>query len=435
MKSVSMAALVAVAVPAAHAQSPAGAETLADAISAALASNPVLAAQRSVRGQADERLEQARSAGRPQVGLSGGYAWETTDVGQQFSLFGQTFPQDGDASRATAGIEARQPIYAGGSIAARTRQARAGVTAAEAQLEAARRDVILQVVAAFIDVRRAQEEVEIRQTTANSLATQVRAAQDRFDVGEVTRTDVAQAQARAAGAQADLAAARAGLEARRAIYEAVVGRPAGVLVDPPPPPNTAANLGEAVAAASAANAEVRAATAAEAAAQAAVQAARGDYRPRIDIVGTAGVIESYQDDTFRDTNFGLAAQLSVPLYRGGFLASRTREARLAADQARFERLALERQVRAQVTQLWHRVIAAREAIQASATRVDAAEIALEGAQQELSVGTRTTLDVLDQEQELLNARLGLINAEREAYVALHELLAVTGGLTPELFGR
>ncbi len=410
-------------------------DTLADAIASALTGNPDLAAQRSVTGQAAEQLNQAKAGALPQVGLSGSYGWEKTEVGQKFSLFGQTFPQDGDSQRAQLGLEARQVLYAGGSISARTRQARAGLSAADAQYAGVQRDLILSVVTAYLDVRRAEEEVLIRETNVSSLKLQVQAATDRFDVGEVTRTDVAQAQARFAGSEAALASSRAGLEAQRAVYEAIVGRPPVQLANPPPPPPVPGTLAEALAAASGGNAEILAARASEKAAAEGVKASKGDYRPRLDLRGSAGLAETFRDDSFRDTNFGVSAQLSIPIYQGGLLASRTRQAQHAADQARYQRMSAERRVTAEVTNAWHRAIAARETIRASASRVDAAEVALEGSQQELAVGTRTTLDVLDQERELLDARLNLINAEREGYLAIHQLLAAAGDLTPNLFGR
>jgi outer membrane protein len=410
-------------------------DTLAEAVDSALMGNPDLAAQRAVTGQAAAQLDQARAGALPQIGLSGSYGWERTEVGQKFSLFGTQFPQDGSSERAQVGLEARQVIYAGGAIAARTRQARAGLTAADAQLAAVERDVILSVVSAYLDVRRAEEEVLIRETNVDSLGQQVQAAKDRFDVGEVTRTDVAQAEARLAGSQAELASARAGLEAQRAVYEAVVGRPPVQLANPPPPPAIPGTLAEALAAASVGNAEIMAARASETAATEGVKAAKGDYRPRIDLRGVAGLTETYRDDSFQDTNLGLSAQLSIPLYQGGLLSARTKQARFAADQARYMRMAAERRVTVQVTNSWHRVIAAREAIRASTSRVAAAEVAMEGAQQELAVGTRTTLDVLDQERELLDARLNLINSERAGYLAIHELLGAAGGLTGTVFGR
>ena len=134
-------------------------------------------------------------------------------------------------------------------------------------------------------------------------------------------------------------------------------------------------------------------------------------------------------DNYRDTQVRLLAQGSVPLFQGGILKSRVKAARLEREQARLQTINAERQITASVAQAWYSTIAAEQAIEASSLQVEAAEIAYEGAQEELSVGTRTTLDVLDQEQQLLEARLGLINAERDAYVAAHQLLRAMGQLS------
>jgi outer membrane protein len=163
-----------------------------------------------------------------------------------------------------------------------------------------------------------------------------------------------------------------------------------------------------------------------------VDVAKGRLGPKLDLVGTAGLVETYHDDSFRDTNFAAGIELSFPLFNSGLLDSQTRGAQLGADRSRYERMAIERQVTAQVTSAWHQVVAAREEIRASASQVAAAEIALEGAAQELAVGERITLDVLDQERELLEARLALIDAQRASYIATHELLAAMGDLKPEL---
>jgi outer membrane protein len=183
------------------------------------------------------------------------------------------------------------------------------------------------------------------------------------------------------------------------------------------------------------NPEVAPPRAAETAAAEQIGVARGQYRPRFGWSANAGVQEAYRDDTFRDTNVGASLELTIPIYQGGLLSSRTREAELRANRARFDRLTAERGVTARVTSAWHALLAAREATTASESRVAAARIALDGAEQELAVGTRTTLDVLDQERELLDARLGLIGAERNAYVAAHELLAAIGRLSAGDFRR
>ena len=407
-------------------------ETLSDAVSSALANNPTILGQRKARSVADELLEQAKAGARPTLGLNGSYGSQEQDLGRTFTVGGLTFPQDGRTERANVGLEARQSLYSGGTLTAQRKQAEAGVSGAEARLTGFEQQLVLDVVTAFVDVRRAEQELSIRETNVKSLKTQVQAATDRFDVGEVTRTDVAQAQARAAGSEAEFSASRAGLSAARAKFERLVGRPAVQLAEPPAAPQVPGSLEAAVALALADNPQVLTAKANEKAAEQAIKVAKGALLPKVGLVGNAGVIETYQDQTFRDTNFGLSAQVTVPIYQGGLASSKTRGARLEADQARYNRMATERAVTEQVTATWDALIAAREGITASRSRVTAAEIALEGAEQELAVGTRITLDVLDQERELLEARLGLVDAERQAYIATHQLLATTGRLEPEI---
>jgi outer membrane protein len=410
-------------------------DTLAEAVDSAIQNNPVLMAQRQTRAVADETLEQAKAAMRPTLGFQGSYGTQKQEIGRTFQTPGGTFPLDGNTERASVGLEARQSIYSGGSLTAGKRQAEAGVQSADAQFRGAEQDLVLSVVTAFVDVRRSEQEVQIRETNVSSLKQQVQAARDRFEVGEVTRTDVAQSEARAAGSEADLAASKAELASARATYERVVGRPPVQLAEPPSAPQIPGTLDESVGAARAGNPQLLSARAQEEAAERGIDIAKGALRPRVGVVGNAGAIETYQDETFRDTNLGLTAEVTIPLFQGGLLSSKTRASRLEADRARYQRMAIEREVTAQTTTAWHNVIAAREAIAASSSRVAAAEIALEGAQQELAVGTRITLDVLDQERELLEAQLGLVDAERAAYIATHQLLAAMGRLRPEVVGR
>ena len=193
------------------------------------------------------------------------------------------------------------------------------------------------------------------------------------------------------------------------------------------------------------NPDLKALREAERAAEQGVRAAKGETRPSLSIVGSASVQETFDQeataisptmgiitlppDNYRDTQLRVLAQGTVPLFQGGVLRSRVRAARLEREQARNQTLNAERQITASIAQAWYTNIAAEQAITASERQVEAAEIAYEGAQEELSVGTRTTLDVLDQEQQLLEARLGLINARRDAYVATHQLLRATGKLS------
>ena len=193
------------------------------------------------------------------------------------------------------------------------------------------------------------------------------------------------------------------------------------------------------------NPDLKALRQAERAAEQAVRSARGETRPSLALVGTAAAQETFDieataisptmgvitlpPDNYRDTNLSVFAQGSIPLFQGGVLNSRIRAAKLEREQAKLQIVNAERQITASVAQAWYGNVAAKQSITASERQVEAAEIAYEGAQEELSVGTRTTLDVLDQEQQLLEARLGLVNARRDAFVASHQLLRAMGQLS------
>lgn len=434
MKRLALLLLASVSGMAAHAQ--ASRESLSDAVTSALESNPLMMAQRRVRMGADENLIQARAGGLPSVSATGSFGGYQNQVGEQFTnASGRSFPRDGDSTRASVGLEVRQSLYSGGAVSARKRAAEADVDASQADLTDFEQDLILEVIRVFLDVRRAEEALTIRGANVDALALQVQAASDRFDVGEVTRTDVSQAQARAAGSRAALLAARSDLAASRAEFVELVGRPAVQLAEPPAVPDLPGSLEAAIALGLEGNPDLAAARAREASAEAAARAAKGDRLPQVDLVGRAGWRETYWDTTLRDTDASIAAEVRAPIFKGGEMRSKSRSAQLNADRARFERMAAERAVTQKVTQVWHELNSFREAVDASRAQVDAAAVALEGTQQELAVGERITLDVLDQEQELLDARLALIDSERSAYLAAHQLLAVTGRLSAETIRR
>jgi len=400
------------------------ADTLQDAVQTAYLNNPQLDAQRQETAIAGEQLEQARSQRRPTVNLAGSVGYESVDSNRPFSSASGSI---GDRATSNAQLEAVLPVYTGGRIPAGIRQAKAGISAADAQLESVGQDLILDVVTAYVDILRDRETIKIRENSVALLTQQVRASQDRFDVGEVTRTDVAQSEARLEGSKASLAGAEATLQGSLAVYAFLVGTEAGDLVPVPPAPALPETIEQAMQTALDQNPAIVALRFNERAASEAVTVAAGALKPTVSIVGTASVQETY-DNNFQDTSISALARATVPLYQGGLTRSQVRSAKLQRQQARYQIDNAERQVRAQVAQAWYSTIAAKRAIEASARQVEAAEIAYEGAQAELSVGVRTTLDVLDQEQQLLEARLSLIQAERDAYVAAHQLLRAMGVL-------
>jgi outer membrane protein len=407
----------------------AAAEDLGDAVESAYRANPTLDGARFAARAAMEGVNQNRSSFLPGVDLNSaaGYRTSETEVG------GVTGARQ-DLAPANVQLQASQALYTGGRRDALGRVAEGQVDVAQERLRAIEQTVLLAVVTAYVDVRRDIEQVQIRANNVDVLTRQLQAARDRFEVGEITLTDVAQAEARLAGANAGLAAAQALLEGSRAAYREVVGQVATDLESPPPAPPLPQNLDEAIAFALNNNPSIVAAEAAVAIAVAQVQVERAALRPQVSVVGSAQRAWEQNLPDQRTDSLSATAQVTVPLYEGGFARSRMRQARLNVERAEAEAEAARRQVVGDVTAAWSSVLAARLVIQASNEQVRANTMAFEGVEQEQQVGLRTTLDVLNAEQELLESRLTLVRAERDAYVAAHQLLGAIGALSPQMFG-
>jgi outer membrane protein len=406
------------------------ADTLKDAASLALASNPGLQAERARVDGLQERRVQARAQQRisASVDASAGLqsSWNSSRTSNDLDQTG-TEPIGGS-------IGVQQPLYTGGRARAAIDAADAQIAQGLAQFIGAETGVLLGVVQAFVDVRRDEEVVRIRQNNVRVLDRQREAAQARFDVGEITKTDVAQAEARLAGARTNLAIAQQRLAASRAAYARVVGQAPGTLEAPPAAPALPETLDAALQEAERLNPQLAAARAQEALAMAAVRAAQAERRARATL--NAGVSSNLDQGFNGAESYGasLTARVSVPLFAGGALASREREARANETSARLAVQDRLRQVSEQVTNAWQGVLTAQASIASTREQVRANETAFEGAELELQVGLRTTLDVLNQEQELLESRLALVSAERDAYVAAHALLSATGALRPSVLG-
>jgi len=408
----------------------AGAETLQDALRLAYENNPRLEAQRTQSKIAQEQLAQARAQRRPQVNLSGSIGYQNIDNNRTGFFTGQ----EGTNPTSSAQLQATQPLYTGGQIKAGINQAKAGIKSTDAQLDAVRQDLFLQTITGYVDVLRDREAVRIRENNVEVLMEQVQAANDRFEVGEITRTDVALSEARLEGSKANLAGAQAQLEGSLAAYYFLTGTDAGELAPAPPQPDLPFTIEEATESALDNSPDIIAAKFAERAAGEAVKGAYGRLKPSVSIVGTAAAQEDYLDSfglnsRQRDTSASVVAQARIPLFEGGLVRSQVRSAKLERRRARNQIDNLQRQVQAQVAQAWYGYKASLIAIEASIRQEEAAAIAYEGAKEELAVGVRTTLDVLDQEQELFEARLNVVQAERDAYVAAHQLLRAMGALT------
>lgn len=401
----------------------ANAETLADALTKAYGGNPTLQSARATMRATDENMAQALAGYRPSLSASGSTAarqMETnSDAGNKKSL-----------NPRTVALTLTQPLYSGGQTVAAVSSAANTISAQRARLMGTEQQVMLAAATAYMDVLRDQAVLELNVNNEQVLGRHLEATRDRFNVGEITRTDVHQAEARLAGATANRIQAEGTLEASRATYANVVGEAPGTLEKPnavamPLPPS----LGEALKAADDSNPNIIAAVFAEKAALADVDSAKGQLLPSIDLTGSAGRnVETTSRDYWSNT-YEAKVTLSVPLYEAGSVYSQVRQARQVASASRLDADQARRDAAEQVRQAWQNLEAQKARIDSIETQVRAAQTALEGVQREASVGSRTVLDVLDAEQELLNARVNLVTTQRDETVAALTLLSSVGRLT------
>lgn len=282
-----------------------------------------------------------------------------------------------------------------------------------------------------MEVLRDQAVVELTENNQIVLERQLQATQDRFSVGEVTRTDVAQAEARVSGAIADLQTARADLETSRAFYTRQVGEPPVDLEPPNMVGGAPESLAAAVAVAADFNPVVLQAFRNHEAAGHVVRLILGELYPSLDLNGQLQQAFEPNDNTDEIFRAEATVDLTVPLYQSGSVYSRIRAAKQAESQA-LQQIEEARRFAIQgATQSWEQVVAQRARIVALESEINANEIALEGVQQEALVGTRTVLDILDAEQALLDSRVDLVRARRDEFVAVFDLIAAVGGMTAE----
>lgn len=404
------------------------AETLEDALVKAYRSNPTLLAKRAELRATDEGVPQARSGYRPTVVFLG-------DAGRN-SL--ETKTRLGEIRRSldprSLTLDAVQPLYLGGRTEAEINAAENLVQAGRADLQVTEQKVMLDAATAYLNVLRDTSEVDLNLNNERVVAKQLEAARNRFEVGEVTRTDVAQAEARLAQAKADRVAAEGNLVASRSVYRDVIGDLPDKLAWPEPAPRIPEAEANALDLAAKANPTILVADFAERASRDQIDVARSTLFPKIQLHGT--VSQDYDTSTLADrqTSGTILAELTVPLYQSGAEYAAVRRNKQVAGQRRLELDAARRLVFDQVTQAWEALVTARARGAALASQVTAAQAALEGVQQEAEVGLRTTLDVLDAEQELFTAQVNAVQARRDEYVAGFQLKSTVGELTAELLG-
>jgi outer membrane protein len=416
---------------AAFAPNPVRAETLMEALTAAYETSPVLDAQRAALRATDETVSQALSGWRPTITASSAYGRQAIRTEQPLTFVGRGggISNDRVISPITGEIKLSQPIYRGGRTLNGVRQAEAGVMAGRELLLSVEQSVLLSAITAYMDVQRDKAVVDLSKNQVEVLSRQLQATQDRFRVGEITRTNVAQSEARLSSAVSNLTATEAALIASNSAYEKVIGhQPAGL---EPPPPFPALPLTEAEAQTKALdrNPQLRAALGAERASAHAVKVEIGKLLPTIALEASARIAQDVGAQGLEQDEAAVTALLQVPLYESGAVYATVRQAREINSQRRLEAAKARRQVIEGVRNAWEGLRSTRARIVSDKEAVRANEIALEGVRQEADVGARTTLDVLDAEQELLNARVALVRSQRNEVVAGYSLLSVTGNLT------
>ena len=396
----------------------ASAETLAEAIALAYETNPTLQAQRAEQRALDETYVQARTALRPTLDLGLSATYESRANGSE-------------ADSGSFGLSATQPIWTGGRAVRGIDAAQADVLQGRENLRALEAQILANVVQAYVDVRRDIEALRINQENVSVLQRQLEEASARFEVGEITRTDVAQAEARLASSQAQLASAQAQLSVSRANYASVVGQSPADLAPEPALPGVPTTFDEAINVAERENANVRAAERAEQAARARLAVARAQHNPTVGLsasYGSSDTLDDFASNFFDNDNASATARVSVPLFTGGLNSSRVAQAFERANAAQINVEAERRTTLQSVSSAYAQALSARSALQAGEEAVRAATVAAEGVRQEAQVGLRTTLDVLNQELELRNAEVTLASARRNEYVAQANLLAAMGRL-------
>jgi outer membrane protein len=407
------------------AAAPASADTLREALVGAYNTNPTLEGARDNQRAVDESVPIARANGLPSANITANHVEFLRQSANSFT-----------APERNLGVTAAVlvPVYSGGAVRNAIAAAKERVEAGQADLRNAESTLFAQVVAAYMDVLRTEALVALATNQVAVLRTNLEATSDRFQIGDLTITDVAQSRSRLAVAEGDLRSAEANLIAARETYIRLVGRAPGELEAPPPLPGLPDTVGEAIASALENNPNLEGAKLRAEAAGYDTKAAGAGRLPTVglffngqysDFYGTLGGPVAAQ---FRqaETTANAGVRVTIPLFQGGEPAARQRQAGARESAALEDVIASERQIIAETRATYANWQAALGVIKSAQAAVEAAELGLEGVRAENSIGNRQILDVLNAEQELVQARAQLVTARRNAYVAGFNLLALMG---------
>jgi outer membrane protein len=401
---------------------PVSAQTLRDALAAAYTNNPELLSQRESLRSTVEGVPQALGGWRPTIDLSG-------DYGKNRVHLNGRAPRRTERTPHGVGAEISQSLFSGFRTAAGVEAAEFDVKAAQANLIGKEQDILLAAVIAYMDVVRDQAVLDLNVNNEQVLSRQLDATRERFNVGEITRTDVSQADARVAGARAARIASEGTLQNSRAAYLSVVGEVPGQLQPPEPPADLPPDLESALALARGAHPDVVAASFAERSSQENIRSVKGELLPSVDLTGSITRLWQGSGDDSQQTTQSLILELNQPIYEQGVSYSRLRAAKINAGRSRLDLDVTRRAVVEAANRAFENLKTARAQIVSFDAQIRAAEIALEGVQREAQVGSRTVLDILDAEQELLNARVNLVRSKRDEIVTAYQLKEATGEFT------
>jgi outer membrane protein len=427
------AALFVTLLTAADAGRPAHAETLQEALTDAYLINPVLNAERARLRAIDEEVSVAKSGLRPFVGATADWNYLKQRSRSRTPTAGMS--SDGTLHPHGYAFQLTQPLFEGFQNLNAVREAKSTVQAARETLRTVEQVILLDAVTAYVNVVRDQAVVRLRENDVTVLGEQLKATQDRFSVGEVTRTDVAQAEARHSEALATLAGAQANLKTSRATYEQVIGHPPGNLVTPPSIrhllPNT---IDEAMTLGDGENPLILASVYQEEASLYAVQQIMGELMPQVSLEAEFEKRYDLSQIIAEMETTTVTGRVNVPLYQGGGVSARVRQAKETNNQLKKQVEDARLRVHADVIANWGILQSSGPAITSAEAAVEANKIALNGVREEEKVGQRTTLDVLDAQRELLNSQIGLVSALRDRVVAEYSLYAAVGRMDAQTLG-
>ncbi len=406
---------------------PAWADNLTDAFIGAYNTSGLLEQNRALLRAADEDVAIALAALRPVINWA-------VDISQQYTKTRSgTSVGSVNPARFFTGLTLTQLLYDGGASVLAKQSAQETVLSTRQTLQEIEQQVLFRAATAYLSVLLQEETVQIRQNNVNLSAEELRASQDRFEVGEVTRTDVALSESQLASSQADLADARGDLSTAQAEYVNAVGKQPGRTAGQPSLPNLPRSVSEAMSLAQRNHPSILSAQHQVRALDLVVQQQRAALGPNVSLGANAGVREDFDDDDYQN-DAGVSLSLNQPIYAGGRLAANIRRSMATRDASRANLLNVQKDVTQGVTDAYVRFETATASLRASTERVRASQVAFDGIREEATLGARTTLDVLTAQQDLLDAQLAEIASRTERSLAAYQLLQAQGLLTAERLG-